>query len=49
LEMFFDRAIYYASVGYEQEIAREVRNQACRGSNDVDVVGNGLQATAKNS
>ena len=22
LEMFFDRAIYYAAVGYEQELAR---------------------------
>jgi len=28
LEMFFDRAIYYAAVGYEQEIARAAREQA---------------------
>lgn len=25
LEMFFDRAIYYAAVGYEEELAREPR------------------------
>ena len=25
LEMFFDRAIYYAAVGYEEEVARNVR------------------------
>ena len=24
LEMFFDRAIYYAAVGYEEEVARQV-------------------------
>ena len=24
LEMFFDRAIYYATVGYEEEVARQV-------------------------
>jgi len=28
LEMFFDRAIYYAAVGYEEEIARAARTQA---------------------
>jgi hypothetical protein len=27
LEMFFDRAIYYAVVGYEQEVARAAREQ----------------------
>jgi hypothetical protein len=25
LEMFFDRAIYYAAVGYEEEVARASR------------------------
>lgn len=30
LEMFFDRAIYYAAVGYEQEMARESRQGALR-------------------
>ena len=24
LEMFFDRAIYYAAVGYEEEVARAI-------------------------
>ena len=28
LEMFFDRAIYYAAVGYEEEIARAPREAA---------------------
>ena len=28
LEMFFDRAIYYAAVGYEDEVARESRQGA---------------------
>ena len=28
LEMFFDRAIYFAAVGYEEEIARATREQA---------------------
>jgi hypothetical protein len=28
LEMFFDRAIYYAAVGYEDEIARTVPGEA---------------------
>jgi hypothetical protein len=28
LEMFFDRAIYYAAVGYEEEIARTARNMS---------------------
>jgi hypothetical protein len=27
LEMFFDRAIYYAAVGYEDEIARAARSE----------------------
>ena len=27
LEMFFDRAIYYTAVGYEQEVAREARGE----------------------
>jgi hypothetical protein len=27
LEMFFDRAIYYATVGYEEETARNVRSE----------------------
>ena len=27
LEMFFDRAIYYAAVGYEEEIARQAREK----------------------
>jgi len=27
LEMFFDRAIYYASVGYEEELARAAREE----------------------
>ena len=27
LEMFFDRAIYYAAVGYEDEVARAARRQ----------------------
>ena len=27
LEMFFDRAIYYTAVGYEQEIARVARHE----------------------
>jgi hypothetical protein len=26
LEIFFDRAIYYASVGYEEEMARAPRD-----------------------
>jgi len=30
LEMFFDRAIYYAAVGYEEEVAREPRQGALR-------------------
>jgi hypothetical protein len=30
LEMFFDRAIYYAAVGYEEEVAREARQGALR-------------------
>lgn len=30
LEMFFDRAIYYAAVGYEEEVARESRQGALR-------------------
>jgi len=33
LEMFFDRAIYYAAVGYEEEVARQSReNVALRAS-----------------
>ena len=28
LELFFDRAIYYAAVGYEQEVARLLRAKA---------------------
>ena len=32
LEMFFDRAIYYAAVGYEAEIARQAREAALRAS-----------------
>ena len=28
LEMFFDRAIYYAAVGYEEELARPARKDA---------------------
>ena len=32
LEMFFDRAIYYAAVGYEQEVAREAHEGALRAS-----------------
>jgi len=28
LEMFFDRAIYYAAVGYEEEVARATREDA---------------------
>ncbi len=28
LEMFFDRAIYYAAVGYEAEIARTTRSES---------------------
>ena len=28
LEMFFDRAIYYAAVGYEEEAARDARKKA---------------------
>ena len=27
LEMFFDRAIYYAAVGYEEEVARTAREE----------------------
>jgi len=27
LEMFFDRAIYFAAVGYEEEVARARREQ----------------------
>ena len=30
LEMFFDRAIYYVAVGYEEEVAQGVRDQALR-------------------
>ncbi|MFZ0733474.1 MAG: hypothetical protein WAM79_14195 [Candidatus Sulfotelmatobacter sp.] len=30
LEMFFDRAIYYAAVGYEEEVARESREGVLR-------------------
>ena len=30
LEMFFDRAIYYATVGYEEEIARVSRESGLR-------------------
>jgi hypothetical protein len=30
LEMFFDRAIYYASVGYEEEMAQESHHAALR-------------------
>jgi hypothetical protein len=32
LEMFFDRAIYYAAVGYEEEVARASREGALRAS-----------------
>lgn len=32
LEMFFDRAIYYASVGYEEAVARDAREDALRAS-----------------
>ena len=32
LEMFFDRAIYYAAVGYEEEAAREAREGVLRAS-----------------
>src|SRR5581483_6886418 len=32
LEMFFDRAIYYAAVGYEEEVARELHEGALRAS-----------------
>ncbi len=32
LEMFFDRAIYYAAVGYEEEVARETHEGALRAS-----------------
>ncbi|HEV3512124.1 MAG TPA: hypothetical protein VGS05_10505 [Candidatus Sulfotelmatobacter sp.] len=32
LEMFFDRAIYYASVGYEEAVARGARENALRAS-----------------
>jgi hypothetical protein len=28
--MFFDRAIYYATVGYEEEMARESHHAALR-------------------
>jgi hypothetical protein len=28
LEMFFDRAIYFAAVGYEQEVARATREES---------------------
>jgi hypothetical protein len=30
LEMFFDRAIYYASVGYEEAVARGAHEDALR-------------------
>lgn len=32
LEMFFDRAIYYASVGYEEAVARVAHGDALRAS-----------------
>jgi len=32
LEMFFDRAIYYASVGYEEAVARGAHGDALRAS-----------------
>ena len=32
LEMFFDRAIYYAAVGYEEAMARAAREDALRAS-----------------
>ena len=32
LEMFFDRAIYYASVGYEEAVARGAHEDALRAS-----------------
>ena len=32
LDMFFDRAIYYAAVGYEEEIARVSRESELRAS-----------------
>ena len=32
LEMFFDRAIYYAAVGYEEEVAQRSREEALRAS-----------------
>jgi len=32
LEMFFDRAIYYAAVGYEEEVARPMREEATLGT-----------------
>lgn len=32
LEMFFDRAVYYASVGYEETVARDAREDALRAS-----------------
>jgi hypothetical protein len=32
LEMFFDRAIYYAAVGYEEEVARMSRAGVLRAS-----------------
>ncbi len=32
LEMFFDRAIYYAAVGYEEEVVRSLRETAMRAS-----------------
>jgi len=38
LEMFFDRAIYYAAVGYEEELARAARE---RGVRELEVQGKG--------
>jgi len=32
LEMFFDRAIYYAAVGYEEEVSRAAQEEAVRAS-----------------
>ncbi len=32
LEMFFDRAIYYAAVGYEEEASRAAQEEALRAS-----------------
>ena len=32
LEMFFDRAIYYAAVGYEEEVSQALRDAALRAS-----------------